>query len=55
MKLFIICRQFYDFEKQERIIGGIQTYLRQLVRLAEANGDALTVFQCAAAPRGELL
>jgi Glycosyltransferase len=55
MKLFIICRQFYDFEKQERIIGGIQTYLRQLVRLAEANGYALTILQCAAAPCEKLL
>ncbi len=45
MHLFIVCRNYYDFEKNSLIIGGIQTYLRSFVRLAESQGYELTVLQ----------
>ena len=45
MKLFILCTRFLDFESKTQLIGGIQTYLRNLIRLAESQGYALDILQ----------
>ncbi len=50
MKIFIIYHKLYDYNGQELTIGGIQTYLLNLVQMLKNNGYSPVIYQLANKP-----